>query len=50
MYLAFAPKSSADVGTAVELSENIVSSTKTDTRNFAIVIERMSAPRVIHFK
>jgi len=50
MYLAFAPKSRADVGTAVELREKIVNSTKTDRRNFAVVIERMRAPRVVHFK
>jgi hypothetical protein len=50
MYLAFAPRSRADVGTAVKLSEMIVSRTRIDTRNFAIVIERMSAPRVVHFK
>jgi hypothetical protein len=48
MYLAFAPRSMADVGTIVELSEKIVSITINDARNLALDILSISSPRVVH--
>jgi hypothetical protein len=48
MYLAFAPRSMADVGTIVELSEKIVSITVNDARNFALDILSISSPRIDH--
>jgi hypothetical protein len=48
MYLAFAPRSMADVGTIVELSEKIVSNTINDARNFALDILSIRAPWVDH--
>jgi hypothetical protein len=48
MYLAFAPRSMADVGTIVELSEKIVSTTINDARNLALDILSISSPRVDH--
>jgi hypothetical protein len=46
MYLAFAPRSKADVGTIVELSEKIVSITINDARNFALERLSIGAPWV----
>jgi hypothetical protein len=48
MYLAFAPRSKADVGTIVELSEKIVSTTINDARNFALERLSIRAPWVVH--
>jgi hypothetical protein len=48
MYLALAPRSNAVVGTIVELSEKIVSTTTIETCNLASAFERMSTPRVVH--
>jgi hypothetical protein len=36
------------VGTIVELSEKIVSTTTIETCNLASAFERMSTPRVVH--
>jgi hypothetical protein len=46
MYLAFAPRSMADVGTIVELSEKIVSNTIKDARNLALEKLSIRAPWV----
>jgi hypothetical protein len=48
MYLAFAPRSMADVGTIVELSEKIVSNTINDARNLALEKLSIGAPWVDH--
>jgi hypothetical protein len=48
MYLAFAPRSMAEVGTIVELSEKIVSNTINDARNLALEILSIRAPWVVH--
>jgi hypothetical protein len=48
MYLAFAPRSKADVGTMVELSEKIVSITINDARNLAFERVSMRTPWVVH--
>jgi hypothetical protein len=48
MYLAFAPRSMADVGTIVELSEKIVSITINDARNLALDRLNIGAPWVVH--
>jgi hypothetical protein len=48
MYLAFAPRSMADVGTIVELSEKIVSITINDARNLALDRLSIGAPWVVH--
>jgi hypothetical protein len=44
MYLAFAPRSSAVVGTIVELSEKIVSRTINDARNLAFETLNIGTP------
>jgi hypothetical protein len=44
MYLAFAPRSSAVVGTIVELSEKIVSRTINDARNLAFDTLNIGTP------
>jgi len=48
MYLAFAPRSMADVGTIVELSEKIVSNTINDARNLALEKLSIRAPWFDH--
>jgi hypothetical protein len=48
MYLAFAPRSMAEVGTIVELSEKIVSNTISDARNLALEKLSIGTPRVVH--
>jgi hypothetical protein len=48
MYLAFAPRSMADVGTIVELSEKIVSITINDARNLALEKLSIRAPWFDH--
>jgi hypothetical protein len=48
MYFAFAPRSMADVGTIVVLSEKIVSITINDARNLALDTLSISSPRVVH--
>jgi hypothetical protein len=48
MYLAFAPRSKADVGTIVELSEKIVSITINDARNLALERVSIRTPWVVH--
>ena len=47
MYLAFAPRSMAEVGTIVELSEKIVSNTMNDARNLALDNLSIRAPWVV---
>ena len=46
MYFAFAPRSSAVVGTIVELSEKIVSRTIKDARNLALDTVSIETPWV----
>jgi hypothetical protein len=48
MYLALAPRSKADVGTIVELSEKIVSITISDARNLALDKASIRTPWVVH--
>jgi hypothetical protein len=48
MYFALAPRSIAEVGTIVELSEKIVSNTISDARNLAFERASIRTPRVIH--
>jgi hypothetical protein len=44
MYLAFAPRSMADVGTIVELSENIVSRATIAKRTLLVAFLRIAFP------